>query len=253
VKRSRSIVIALAGLGLGIAGCDTVSSNAISTGPAGAVGSGFHAVALGLVVLGLVTLGVVVASITRQARTHSGLSKGLRAVARPAVIGGRIVGVAPGVRVALVAGIRRPTTYVSADVIATLTGDEIEAVLLHERHHELSHAPALVVVLTGADAVLGRVPWVSGWIAWARAQIEIDADRHAVGAGSTRQSIARAIVKLADPSTALSTSGFAPTTDLRLRALLNPTTPRSSRWAEDVGKVVLLAGAVAIICSAIPR
>jgi beta-lactamase regulating signal transducer with metallopeptidase domain len=253
VKRSRRVLIALTGLGLGIGGCDTVSINAVPAGPAGGVGSAVHAVALGLVFLGLVTIGIVVASITRQARTHSRLSKGLRSVARPAVIGGRTVGVAPGVRVALVAGFRRPTTYVSADVIATLTGDEIEAVMLHERHHELSHAPARVVVLTGADAVLGGVPLVSGWVAWARAQIEIDADRHAVGAGSTRQSIARAIVKLADPSTALPTSGFASTTDLRLGALLNPATPPSSRWTADVGKVVLLAGVVAIVCSAVPR
>jgi hypothetical protein len=247
MRPSRRVLASIISSGLALAGCDTVSSKAVSAGRAEPIGSSLHDLALVVVLLGLATLATILVSIARQAVVHRRLSDRLHAVARPALIGGRAIGLVPGPGIALVAGLRRPTTYVSDDVIAALTDAEISAVVAHERHHELRRAPARLIILAGIGGALAHVPPVSAWVERTRARIETDADAHAIAAGSTRRAIARAILKLGDPSGATAASAFVSATDVRLRVLLGEESPKPTGWAEDAG-LAALAAAVVVLC-----
>lgn len=129
---------------------------------------------------------------------------------------------------AFVAGVRRPSVFVTTGAIAALTPDELRAVVLHEAHHARTLAPvraALVDAWYGA----GRcVPWLGAMLAARLAAIEIDADRFALSGGVARRHLASALVKLeASPGSV----GFNGGGDGRLQALLDeaavpaPTAP----------------------------
>lgn len=252
MRRIRPAAASLIGLGLGVAGCDTVSTSSIR-------GGGLHPstpllphdVALVVLVLSLVTLSLLATSIARRTVGHHRLAGRLRSVARPTIVDGRPVGLVPGQRIALVAGIRRPGTFLSEDVVVDLTGAELAAVVLHERHHELRRAPIALIALQGIAAILGWVRPIAHWTERARARMEIAADAHAMSSGSSRHAIAGAIVKLADPPLSPTVAGFVSAADLRLRALLAHEPLPSRPWSEDVVIVVGLAAAVVVVCSAL--
>jgi beta-lactamase regulating signal transducer with metallopeptidase domain len=248
MKPSRRVLASIMSIGFALAGCDTISAKAVSPEP---VGSALHDIALVVVLLGLATLATILVSIARQAVAQRRLSGRLRAVGRPAVIGGRSIALVPGPGIALVAGLQRPTTYISDDVVAALTELEVAAVVAHERHHELSRAPARLIILDGIAGALAHVPLVPGFVERARARIETDADAYALNAGSNRQAIARAILKLGGSTGATAASAFVSATDVRLRVLLGAESPRSTGWAEDAGLAVALAAAVVVLCFAL--
>jgi beta-lactamase regulating signal transducer with metallopeptidase domain len=248
MRPSRRVLASIISIGFALAGCDTISAKAVSPEP---VGSALHDIALVVVLLGLATLATIVVSIARQAVVHRQLSDRLRAVGRPAVIGGRPIALVPGPGIALVAGLRRPRTYVSADVVAALTEVEVTAVVAHERHHELRRAPARLIILDGIAGALAYLPLVPAWVERARARIETDADAHALNAGSSRQAIARAILKLAAPPGATAAAAFVSATDVRLRVLLGEESPKPIGWAEDAGLAVALGAAIVVLCFAL--
>jgi hypothetical protein len=111
--------------------------------------------------------------------------------------------------------------------------------------------PARLIILDGIARVLAYVPPVPAWVERTRARIETDADAHALNAGSGRQAIARAILKLGDPPRATAASAFVSATDVRLRVLLGEESPRPTGWAEDAGLAVALAAAVVVLCFAL--
>jgi beta-lactamase regulating signal transducer with metallopeptidase domain len=191
------------------------------------------------------------AATLRQAVAHRRLAGGLHAAARRTDIEGHSVGVVPGSGVALVAGIRRPSTNLSADVVRVLAKDELRAVLAHERHHELKHAPARLILLTGVAAVVGRVPAVATSVERARARMEIDADAYAIATGSTKRAIVRAILKVGPTPGAIAAFGLA--TDLRLRALLDEERPPRRGLASDIALAAGVAVVTMTICSAFLR
>ncbi len=253
MRPSRRGVASLAGLALGLAGCDTVpaGSSPDVTQHAGALLP--HDVAIVALALGLGLAVLILASIARQAVAHHRLSHRLRAESRAAEVAGRLVGLVPGVGIALVTGVRHPTTYVSDDVLAALAPDEITAVLSHERHHELTHAPLRLILLAGIESLL----WFAGPVARAldraRARIEIEADAHALAQGSTRQSIARAIMKLGGVRPTMSPgASFASSADSRLRALLGDEAPTRPSLRSDAILVTAVAALVIVACSALP-
>lgn len=252
MRRSRPIVASLIGLGLGVAGCDTVSTSSFA-GPASRSPMPVlpHDAAVLIIGLSLATLGLIVASIARRAISHHRLARQLGRVARPTAINGRPVALVPGPRVALVAGLRRPTTFISSDIVDLLSDAELAAVVAHERHHELRRAPVTLVALQGVAAVFGWVRPISRWAERARAQIEIDADAHAVANGASRQVIALAIVKLSSPPTSPGIAGFGSAVDLRIRALVREEAPPERIWRDDITLMLGLAAAVAVVCSAL--
>lgn len=221
-------------------------------GACAAAQAGSRPVALVALVISAILGVVVVASVAIHAVLHHRVSGRLRRQARPVVLADRPVGLVPGIGAAVVAGIRRPRTYCSDDLVARLDTEELRAVLLHERHHELAHAPARLVVLSALAPFLGRTGPGSRWLERRRAAIEIAADRHAVGNGTTRATLARAILKLRETPAQLSLAGFGAAGELRLRALLGEDVdPDAPTNRTRVVVSVVVGGVVAGLCSAL--
>jgi hypothetical protein len=144
---------------------------------------------------------------------------------------------------AFVAGVLRPSVFVTSGALNVLTPEELRAVVLHEAHHARTLAPvraALVDAWRGAER---PVPWLGPTLAARLAAIEIDADRFALSGGATRRRLASALVKLeAFPGSV----GFNGGGDGRLRALLDeaaipaPTAP--VEWLPLLVVVALAVG-----------
>lgn len=179
--------------------------------PAGWLLPAAVAIALGLA-------GISAAVIWRAYR-HDRLTRQLRVIAHPAVLGGLEVEELAGVQGAFVAGLRRPSIFCSPDLSSELEPDELHAVLLHERYHQLDRAPAKRVVLEAVTPALTAIRVGRAWVASQMAALEIAADRYALAHGSSRGALARALLKLA-PQPDMVGIGFASATDLRLKALL---------------------------------
>jgi beta-lactamase regulating signal transducer with metallopeptidase domain len=221
--------------------------------PLGACGAVQPGLARQLALLGLVMAAIgaaiVVASIGFHAALHHRISVGLRRQSRPAVVAGHAVELVPGLEAAVVAGIRRPRIFCADDLATRVDAGELRAVLLHERHHELAHAPAQLVLLSALEPFVGRLGPGSAWLERQRARIEIAADAHAISNGATRDSLARAILKLGDPSPRLALAGFATAGDLRLRALLGEEIRSTGRPPGAVGMAITAAAVFVLLCS----
>ena len=253
MRGPRRAFASIVGLGLGLAGCDTVPTQSASAPAAPHAGSLLpHDVAFVALVLGFGFAALLFASIVRQAVAHRRVSRRLAAAATPAVVAGVGIGIVPGAAIAMVAGVLRPKTYVSGDVLVALDPDELAAVLAHERHHEATRAPLRLILLAGIAAPLRFATPIARRLDRARARLEIEADAHAIAEGSTRQSIARAIIKLSGAEAASATASFAASADLRLRVLLGDATPTTPGWRDDVLVVASIAILVIVACSAMP-
>ena len=206
-----------------------------------------------LVAAGLLTtaaiLAVVAALVARQAALHHRLAEHLRWTARPAVVAGEQVGLVQGRGAAVVAGLWRPRIYCSEDLLTSLDDDELMAVLLHERHHALSHAPAKLVVLSALSGLVGRMRAGSAWIEGERSRIEIAADDHALTNGATRAVLARAILKLSAAPPTMMLAAFASATDLRMRALLDGGHQATDPSHRFVPAAIVAAALVVVACS----
>lgn len=261
IRSARGVVVGFAALVAALAicaalpaidpRCGTVSDGAAMLGTCGVARSVFPR---DLLMTGLLTalamLGLVAGLVARQAVAHHRLSEGLRRHARPAVIADLPIGLVPGVGAALVAGIRHPRIYCSDDVLTSLEAEELAAVLLHERHHELNHAPAKLVLLAALAPLICRAGAGSAWLERQRARIEIAADEHALENGATRRTLARAILKLSDASPTLTLAAFASASELRMRALLGGGPVVTGSSARFVPFAISAGAVVALVCSA---
>ena len=203
------------------------------------------------VVIGTMVGAIILGSIGLHALLHHRVSRRLRRQARPAVVAAHAVGVVPGIGAALVAGIRDPRIYCAQDLVTRLDAEELRAVLLHERHHELVHAPARLVVLSALAPFLGLLGSGSAWLERERARIEIAADEHAIRHGARCATLARAILKLRDTPPTLSLAGFATASDLRLRALLGDDIGAVPYTPGGAGTAIGAAVVAALLCSAL--
>lgn len=227
-------------------GCDPTHPG-VSSGPfcAGTLtGSGPIRITLALV--GIVGLFVAV-SVAWYAERHRRLARLLDRLAEPAVLGDVPVGVVDGVGPACVAGLRRPRIYCASDLAGQLDPVELRAVLLHERHHQMDHAPARLILLDAVAWPLERLAMGRGWLARARAQIEIAADRYALTAGATRADLASALLKLGDQNVPVGLAGYAASSELRLRALLGDPPERLSNRGPLIVSA-LVAASVLLVC-----
>jgi beta-lactamase regulating signal transducer with metallopeptidase domain len=186
-------------------------------------------------------LAVLLASVAWRAYRHHQLSLRLGAAARPASVAQVEVREVAGLESAFVAGLFRPQIYCSPQLAAKLRPEELRAVILHERYHQLDRAPARMVVLQAIAPALrpfqtGRV-WLARWTA----SLEIAADQHALQQGSSRGALAGALLKLA-PAEA-GGIGFTSATELRLQALVE----EASQVAGPPRLAWLIAPVVAVI------
>lgn len=154
-----------------------------------------------------------------------------------------------------VAGLSRPDIFCDAALLEHLEQDELGAVTLHERAHQLARDPlrnaAVAVVaplLTGFDR--GRA-----WLEQRAAAREIAADRYAMAHGVDRRAIASALLKV-PPARGAHAAAFAPAIELRLRALLGDDIalplPRPRPWlAVTAGAIVGTAACLAMLHPAV--
>lgn len=162
--------------------------------------------------------------IAWRAHRHSRLARELTHLARPAKLAGVEVQHLEGFDAAFVAGLRRPRIYCAPDLADRLTSNELRAVLLHERYHQLDRAPAKLVILEALAPLMRTVHAGRAWLVQRYASLEIAADWHALDHGVSRTSLARALIKLAPAQPGLGI-GFASAAELRLAVLLDGDSP----------------------------
>lgn len=189
-------------------------------------------------------LATVLVLVVRHARRHSRLAAELVRRARPAAIDGMAVLELDGLDGALVAGLRQPRIFCARDLASRLTPDELRAVLLHERFHQLDRAPIKMVMLLALEPFARRVESGRAWLAGRLAALEIAADRHALKRGASRPALAGALLKLAPAHSGLGI-GFTSAADLRLSALLDDGAATVHPWPAGW---MLLVPAVAVMC-----
>ena len=207
---------------------------------------GPESVRLALGLIGITGL-LVGLSVAWHAERHRRLASLLDRLAEPAVLGEMPVGVVDGIGPACVAGLRRPRIYCASDLAIQLEPVELRAVLLHERHHQIDHAPARLILLDAVAWPLRRLTMGRRWLAGARAQIEITADRYALASGATRADLASALLKLGDQDAPLGVAGYAASSERRLRALLDDAPERLPDRPPWIAAILVSAG-VLLVC-----
>src|SRR5256885_654312 len=90
----------------------------------------------------------------------------------------------------------RPRICLSTALVARLDGEELRAVLLHERYHLQHRDPLRIVVARYFSAGLYVVPVVDELLGFHTLQKEIEADQEAVRASGGVRSLASALYKL---------------------------------------------------------
>jgi hypothetical protein len=150
-------------------------------------------------------------------------------------------------------GIVKPRIFVSADVVASLTAQELEAALAHERAHIGSADNFKQLVLRAL-----RLPCSAGDRSWT-AGTEIDADLRALQSGASAVELASALVKVARLKTVVQFDACAATCLIpaghetaladRLRRLKDllcaaPPVPRRRGWRIAVPGFIACAVAV---------
>jgi Zn-dependent protease with chaperone function len=245
--RSRRLVLTLGSIAPILAGCESLTGRQNASPPVP------HDAAVAVLVAGVLFVAIAVGAIGWELFVHCAVSRRLGRLAQPKVIGGMRLGLVPGHGVALVAGILRPAIYCSDDVLVRLDEDELRALLQHEGHHQLTHAPARLVLVSGLALAFGRIGPIGAWLEDVRAEIEIAADAHAILAGSNRRALARAILKLHDGSTTVSAAEFASAGQIRLHVLLGDETRHRTRCPDPVLGHAAVVSIVLVICSVLAR
>jgi len=96
---------------------------------------------------------------------------------------------------AVVVGSVRPRIFIGTPLAASLTDDELRAVVYHEDHHRRTRAPVRAAALGAWLHLLGRSGAVRGIVLDRLADLETLADADAIRRGSSRRSLARALLK----------------------------------------------------------
>ncbi len=164
--------------------------------------------------------GLLATLLLVQVRRHEQLARRLERTASTGWLAGQEVRLVPGLVAPCVAGLAPARMYCPADLAERLDADALRAVILHERHHQLAHAPTRLILLAALRPALRLLPGGRGWLERRRGAIEIAADDHALTNGARRSALARALLALGpgDPDPGL--AGYMSASELRLRHLV---------------------------------
>lgn len=77
-------------------------------------------------------------------------------------------------------GIRKPKIYISTNLVSQLSAKEVEAVLLHEKHHLNKHDTFTMIIATIAHSIFPFFPLLGDLTQWYKVRREIEADRFAI-------------------------------------------------------------------------
>jgi len=184
-----------------------------------------HQAAHALLTAGIGVAALVGASFLLQAYRHHLLMNALKGLSREATVAGEPVELVPDLASPFVAGLWRPRIFCPDDLGSRLDPDELEAVILHERHHRLERAPLRMAALSALAPVVCRAAAGRAWLEREAGRLEIAADRYAIASGGRRPALARALLKLAPTDSGLAVApGFASAAELRIRDLLGEPT-----------------------------
>lgn len=87
---------------------------------------------------------------------------------------------------AFVIGILRPKIYISTKLVSDLSIKELEAVLLHEKHHLKEKHPAKLLLLSAVQSSLFFFPIVKDIVAHIKISMEYEADRFVISQQGTK-------------------------------------------------------------------
>ena len=218
------VFLACLAIGIG-SGPDCAAGMAPAACLGGSVGSIRNVFGLAAAI-GATVGGFFAVSLIWQARHHRRLSMLLDRTASPARIADQEVGLVPGLAAPCVAGLTRSRIYCPTDIAERLSEPELRAVVLHERHHQLAHAPARLVLLAALSPALERMEVGRRWAERRRAALEIAADDHALAAGARRPELVRALFKLGAASLDAGLPSYTSASELRLRHLAGEQSPK---------------------------
>jgi beta-lactamase regulating signal transducer with metallopeptidase domain len=191
------------------------------------------------------TLSALAVLIVRRAYRHVRLHRELLRHSRKVTVDGIEIEELTGVEGAFVAGLLRPHIFCSQGLDLEFPPEEVQAILLHERYHQLDRAPAKLVPLDAMAPLVAGLRVGQVWLTRRIAALEIAADQYALRHGASRGALARALFRLQPADSAsLVGIGFATVADLRLQALLEETPDAS--MLPSVGLVVSMA--IAALC-----
>ena len=127
--------------------------------------------------------------------------------------------------IAFCSGAVRPRIVISAGVVERLTGEELDAVLLHEREHARQWEPLVRAAWDAAAYVFFYLPVVSWWARRRMEDSELGADRAAFERLGQRP-LAAALWRLGGSASIAGVAGFGEVADLRVAQVLGDPLPR---------------------------
>lgn len=129
------------------------------------------------------------------------------------------------VPLAFCAGALRPTILVTDGLVQALRPEELEAVLLHERHHQARRDPLRYAGRRAVAEVCFFLPLAGWWALHAVERAELSADRAAVY-HMGRRPVAGALWTVAEERMAVGIPAFQGAVELRAAQLLGDPLPR---------------------------
>jgi Zn-dependent protease with chaperone function len=191
---------------------------------------------LGVAVLVVAALGVIAWAVratwlaTAAAREIAALPRGPNPVPLVAAVGrsgvGEVVCLDGPAASAFCAGLLRPRVFVTSGMVAALTAEELDAVLVHEAEHARRHDPLRRLAGRAAADVLFWLPLVGWWTRHRLEDAELAADRAAIDRVG-RSPLARALRATATPAAPMVGARFDGAGPARVTQLLgDPPPPR---------------------------
>ncbi|MBW3577395.1 MAG: M56 family metallopeptidase [Actinobacteria bacterium] len=191
--------------------------------------------------------GTTLAVFVIRAWRHGRLARAFTAASTPGAVDGVAVRWLPFDAAAAVAGLRRPNVFCHPSLRGALNADELRAVVLHERHHQLQRDPLRLVALDTVAPLVTLVPGGRRWLEDRRAAIEIAADAYALGRGTSRRDLIRALLTVGHGPSPDGAAGFAPAIDQRLRALVEVGTDEPGATDRHSRPVRLSLGVAVVV------
>ncbi len=191
--------------------------------------------------------GATLAVFVIRAWRHGRLVRAFTAASTPGAVDGVAVRWLPFDAAAAVAGLRRPNVFCDPSLRRALNPDELRAVVLHERHHQLQRDPLRLVALDALVPLVTLVPGGRQWLEDRRAAIEIAADAYALDNGTSRRDLVRALLKVGHGPSPDGAASFAPAIDQRLRALVDIGTDEPGPTYRHSRGVRLSLGVAAVV------
>ncbi len=158
-----------------------------------------------------------------------------------------VICIALDISLAFCAGILRPQIYLSRGLVDQLYPSELDAVLLHERHHSVRRDPFRYAVATALKDVCFYLPVLDWLFRYQRENAELGADRAAMQVVG-RRPLAGALWALGTALDSPVIAAFTAAAELRVAQVLGDPLPprrpaRSLLLASVVGMLSLVATA----------